>query len=63
MYLTKYRQNLRVLDDKVWSYDTHVATIKDSQLVVHGYWSVTTSKHINYVAAEGNLEKVEGARV
>ena len=51
---TKYKQNLRVEDLKVYSYATHVATIDhETQAVTrHGYWSQTTSKHINYVASE-----------
>jgi len=57
--LSKYRQNLRVIGNKVYSYDTHVATIQGGQLVRLGWWSVTTSKHINYVAREYGLEIVD----
>jgi len=57
--LPKYRKNLRV--EKVaeqggwiyyiYSYDTLVGTwIKNQPLKQLGYWSVTTQKHINYVA-------------
>lgn len=51
---TKYKQNLRVDGLNVYSYSTHVATIDHHKQVVtrHGYWSQTTSKHINYVASE-----------
>ena len=60
MYLAKYKKNLKVEGDKVISYTTHVATIKDGKLYVLGYWSQTTSKHINYVACQYGLDKVEG---
>ena len=60
--LKRYKQNLKVIDNKVYSYDTLVAEIKGDKL--HKvYWNVngmttspTTSKHINYVANELNLE-------
>jgi hypothetical protein len=39
----------------VWSYTTHVATIKGNKLEQFGYWSQTTQKHINYVAKELDL--------
>lgn len=58
----KYKKNLRVEGSKVYSYSNHVATIDsyNRRLVVHGYWSVTTSKHINHVADVFGLEKVDG---
>ena len=48
----RYSKNLRINGSKVYSYDTHVATIDHTgrKLLVHGYWSVTTSKHVNHVA-------------
>ncbi len=55
----KYRENLMVIDDKVYSYATHVATIKYPDIVVPKWHSVTTSKHINYVAKEYNLNVVK----
>jgi len=54
--LKKYNQNLRIIGDQVWSYQTHVATIKDNNLIQLGYWSMTTQKHINYVAKELGLK-------
>ena len=57
--LTKYRTNLQVVGVKVLSCGTHVATIRGNQLVVHGWWSVTTSKHVNYVAKELRLTVVQ----
>ena len=57
--LSKYRENLRIIDDTdVYSYSTRVAQIKDNELHVYGWWSPTTSKHINYVADYYNLNRV-----
>jgi hypothetical protein len=61
MILKKYKKNLKVIGNKVISYVTHVATIDHDKCKVymHGYWSMTTQKHINYVNRELNykLEK------
>jgi len=54
----RYQANLRVVDNRVISYTTHVATIEGSTLRVLGYWSKTTTKHVNYVATELGLKKV-----
>ena len=52
----KYKQNLRQQGNKIISYTTHVATIDyPDKLIQHGWWSVTTQKHINYVARELGL--------
>lgn len=61
MTLDRYTQNLHIEGNNVISYRTHVATIdeENGKLYIHGYWSVTTSKHINYVAQYYGLEKVE----
>jgi hypothetical protein len=58
--MERYKDNLEVVSDKVLSYGTHVANIRGEELIVLGYWSVTTSKHINYVARELNLNIVKG---
>ena len=57
--MDRYKKNLKVEGDKVYSYDTHVATIDQEaeQLIVHGWWSATTSRHINYVAQEYGLKQ------
>ena len=55
----RYKQNLKVEGNKVYSYNTHVATIQGDQLTPLGWWSVTTQKHINYVAKEFNLNLVK----
>jgi len=57
--LNKYKQNLRILGCNVWSYSTIVAKIDGDDLKQLGYWSVTTQKHINYVADQLNLNLVK----
>ena len=57
--MKKYKQNLKVEDNKVYSYNTHVATIKEDCLFQLGYWSMTTQKHINYVANELDLKLIK----
>jgi len=52
----KYKQNLRQVGDDIYSYSTKVATIHQDKLIQHGWWSVTTQKHINYAANELGLE-------
>lgn len=59
----KYKQSLRIDGNKVISYTTHVATISGNKLIVHGWWSKTTSKHINHVADVYGLTKMEGDKV
>jgi len=54
----RYQNNLKLVGNNVISYTTHVATIEGSTLRVLGYWSKTTTKHINFVAAELGLKKV-----
>ena len=56
--LSKYKQNLTIIGNQVWSYTTHVATIEKDKLYQLGYWSQTTQKHINYVAKELELHLV-----
>lgn len=60
----KYKQNLHIDGSKVFSYETHVATIDraNGKLLVHGHWSVTASKHVNHVAHELRLAKVDAPR-
>ena len=57
--LERYKKNLRVDRDRVWSYTTHVATIAGDKLIQLGYWSMTTQKHINYVARQFDLELIK----
>ena len=63
--MKKYKQNLRVENNKVYSYNTLVAKIQGNTLKKVD-WNVggrttspTTSKHINYVARELNLELIK----
>ena len=64
--LSKYKQNLSIRGNQVWSYTTHVATIeydenyhRTGNLIQLGYWSQTTQKHINYVASELDLTLIK----
>jgi len=52
----RYKENLRQVGDDIYSYSTKVATIHQDKLIQHGWWSVTTQKHINYAANELGLE-------
>jgi hypothetical protein len=55
----KYKQNLRQDQNRIVSYSTHVATIEGETLIQLGWWSMTTQKHINYVAKELNLTLIK----
>jgi hypothetical protein len=57
----RYKQNLKVEGNNVYSYSTHVATINHDTRSVHalGYWSVTTQKHINHVANEYGYKSIK----
>ena len=57
--MKKYKQNLNVINQNVYSYNTHVATISGNTLKQLGWWSVTTQKHINYVANQFNLTLIK----
>jgi hypothetical protein len=61
MNLSKYKKNLRIEGNKVISYTTHVATIShvEGTLTQLGYWSMTTQKHINFVANQLNLTLIK----
>ena len=57
--LSKYKQNLSIQGNNVWSYTTIVARIKGNELHQLGYSSMTTQKHINYVAKELDLTLIK----
>ena len=57
-YFEKYKQNLRKDGNSIISYTTKVAEIKGNELHQLGWWSVTTQKHINYVADFFNLKLI-----
>ena len=65
MKLDKYKMNLRINGNNVYSYDTLVAEIIGDELhkvawKVNGMTSSpTTSKHVNYVARELNLKLIK----
>ena len=65
MKLDKYKMNLRVIGNEVYSYNTLVAEIIGDELHnvawrVNGMTSSpTTSKHVNYVANEHNLKLIK----
>ena len=55
----KYKTNLTKVNNDIYSYSTKVATIEKNNLIQLGYWSVTTQKHINYVAKELSLTLIK----
>lgn len=55
----RYKTNLTKVDNNIYSYSTKVAIIKGGDLLQLGWWSVTTQKHINYVANELNLNLIK----
>ena len=56
--LNKYKQNLKVDENFVYSYGAKVAVINHikKEIKCLDWWSVTTSKHINYVGTEYNYK-------
>tara|TARA_R100001594_G_scaffold95140_1_gene129443 strand:+ start:891 stop:1079 length:189 start_codon:yes stop_codon:yes gene_type:complete len=50
--MEKYKQNLMVDNNHIYSYNTQVAEIdhRNNKIIKLGWWGATTSKHINYVA-------------
>lgn len=61
----KYKQNLKIVDTAegtyIKSYDTLVAQVDYEANILWqlGWWSMTTQKHINYVANELNLQIIK----
>ena len=57
----KYKENLIIIGDEVISYTTKVAEIDREKMVLKqlGYWSVTTQRHINYVAEQEGLTLIK----
>jgi len=58
MTFDKYKENLRLDGDNLWSYRTIVAKVEGDTLRQLGWWSVTTQKHINYASKELGLTLV-----
>jgi hypothetical protein len=48
--MDKYKRNLKIIGNEIYSYNTLVAKIENGKVYINGYYSITTSKHINYVA-------------
>jgi uncharacterized membrane protein YjjP (DUF1212 family) len=62
--MTKFKRHTNTLQrdgNDIISYRTKVATIIGDQLHVHGKYTSTTTRHINYVADELNLTKVNSS--
>lgn len=57
--IKKISNNLYIMNDHLFSYRTNVALIKENKIFVNGYYSVTTTKHINIVAKLFNLEIIK----
>jgi len=57
----RYKVNLKTMADVVYSYGTAVAYAdwQEKTLIVPVYHSVTTSRHIYYIAGEWNLKVVK----
>ena len=49
----KYKKNLHTVGNEIYSYKTFVAEYIPEKGVIYApkFWSITTSKHINYVAS------------
>ena len=60
-FIPKYKDNLTIQGNDVISYKTKVAVIDHStyEVVKLGWWSPTTSKHINYVANQLKYDLVD----
>ena len=53
------KENLKIIFNKVYSHDVHVATIWFEQLIVKpGNWNQETKNHINHAALKLNLKLV-----
>ena len=64
----RYKQNLKMIGNDIYSYDTHVAE-KICDYLYKLKWNVrgmtsspTTSKHINYAASELGLTVIENGQ-
>ena len=57
----KYFQNLRTDNKNIYSYNTNVATINHNkkEVIIKNWYSVTTSKHINYIANLLNYKTIK----
>jgi len=55
----RYKKNLAMVEDRgdkfIFSYETKVAVVTNNYVRPLGYWSMTTTKHINYAAHQLGL--------
>lgn len=51
----RHTKNLAHDYEFIYSYKTKVAAITDDGIKILGYWSQTTSRHINYAAKQLDL--------
>lgn len=60
MKFDRYIKNLSYDNEFVYSYKTKVAEIDHAHKLIKtlGYWSMTTTKHINYAARILNYKKI-----
>lgn len=61
MKLQRYKQNLKVNENKIYSYNTNVAIINhdNKTILVPKYYSKTTTKHINYITKLLNYSQIK----
>ena len=61
MIFNRYKKNLKIEDGFIVSYSTKVAELNEIRKEVHvlGWWSRTTSKHINYAAKELGYQVIQ----
>jgi hypothetical protein len=59
--MNRYKENLLVSDDQIFSYLTPVAKIDhiNKTIIVDKYYSMTTSTHINFVGREYNYKVIK----
>lgn len=57
--MTRITNNCILIDNKLISYETHVATVEGGNLIELGKWSTTTSKHVRRAANELNLNLIK----
>ena len=62
--LGKYKDNLKLDMFYIYSYNTKVAEInhETKEVLPLGWWSKTTTKHINYVANDLGYEVLENKK-
>lgn len=54
-----FPETLKIVNNQVISYTTVVAEIENDTLKILGWWSRTTTKHVNLIARTMNLKIVK----